>query len=341
MLYNLLKAYITLGLNTFFKKLKVFNQENIPDSGPILFVANHQNALIDALLIVTHNRRKTYFLTRADAFKSNLAKPFLKSLKMLPVYRMRDGIATVNQNNEIFERCYDLLNNGDCLGIFPEGNHDLRRRLRPLSKGFTRVALGTVERFQTQLHIVPVGINYSDHQKFRGSVSVYFGKPIRVNDYYSGDFNSDSVKLKEAVSEKLKNLIIHIEDLEKYDERVSGLKAAGADLLNPFESNLRLKNLADSKPVARTNESGNSFIANIVSINNLFPLLFWKLVHKKIKDPVMIATYKFCIGVFIFPVFYLFQALTLTFFVNEWIGLIYLILSVFSAPLLTSRTLLK
>lgn len=343
MFYNLLKAYIALGLHYFFKRIIVVNQKNIPENGPILFVANHQNALVDALLIATNNRRQTYFLTRADAFKNKLVQYLLERLKMLPVFRIRDGISTVNQNNAIFEQCFDLLNNGYCIGIFPEGNHDLKRRLRPLSKGFTRIALGTVEKYQTELTIMPVGINYSAHQNFRGSVSLYFGKAIHVKDFYTGNFNSDSVKLKAAVSAKMKNLIVHIEDTDNYEKILSQLKANGADFLNPFETNLAVENIDHTNSMAsyNTKSRGKMFLANVLSMNSLIPLLLWNRLYKTIKDPVMIATFKFCFGVFVFPLFYLAQGLIIISILNVWAGLAYLVFSVLTAPILAHRNILK
>ena len=41
---------------------------------------------------------------------------------MLPIYRQRDGVNTI-ENESTFDECFDVLNNG-CILIFPEGNHN-------------------------------------------------------------------------------------------------------------------------------------------------------------------------------------------------------------------------
>ena len=88
---HFVRAYIRLGLFFYFKKIKVVNVDKVPKKGAVLFLANHQNALLDALLIATRSGRFSYFLTRASVFQNALISSILKSLLMLPVYRIRDG----------------------------------------------------------------------------------------------------------------------------------------------------------------------------------------------------------------------------------------------------------
>ena len=87
----------------YFKRIHVHNVENVPKDKPVLLLANHQNALLDALLIATKCGRFSYFLTRAAVFKKSFIGKILKSLQMLPVYRVRDGWSTISNNNAIFE----------------------------------------------------------------------------------------------------------------------------------------------------------------------------------------------------------------------------------------------
>jgi 1-acyl-sn-glycerol-3-phosphate acyltransferase len=70
-------------------------------------------------------------------FKKPLVAKILDSLQMLPVYRIRDGWGNLTNNTAVFERCSKLLKTGECIVIFPEGNHNLKRTVRPLSKRFT------------------------------------------------------------------------------------------------------------------------------------------------------------------------------------------------------------
>ncbi len=339
--YALLKQYVNFGLHLFFKKLIVKGRENIPKNGPVIFLANHQNALLDALLIVTNNQRKTHFVARADVFKKPLVKRLLKSLYMMPIYRIRDGREALKLNDHIFEECILRLSKGDCLVIFPEGNHSMERRLRPLSKGFTRIAFGALEKLPAlDLKIILVGLNYTSHQEYRGSVSLYFGEPIAVKDHVLSDDRTSIDSLKMLVSERLKTLTTHIDDHENYAIIAAKLDMANPDYLDPVKTNEQIKSIESLENKTVYNQS-NSFLRRMVYfpvfVNSIIPFLIWKSIEQSIEDPVMVGTIKFCVGISIFPICYLIQAGLVAFVSNVWIAGPYLLLSIFSLPLLKIR----
>ena len=223
--YQLVKVYISIGLFFFYKKIIVKGKKNIPKKGAVLLVANHKNALIDPLLIATTTPRDIHFLTRASAFKIGFVKWILSTVNMLPIYRLRDGKDTLAKNEAIFNQCFDILNKQRSLLIFPEGTHDIRRWVRPLSKGFTRIAFGVFDNYpNVQLHIIPVGLNYTQADKFAESVSIYYGKPVLANDFYDkNDFNGSALKLKDVVREKMQELTTHIA-IENYNETIEKIR---------------------------------------------------------------------------------------------------------------------
>ncbi len=343
--YLFCKNYVNFGLFFFFKKIKVVGKQNILESGPVLFVANHQNALIDALLIATRIQRETHFVARADVFKRPFVKKILALFYMMPIYRIRDGRQAMSKNDEIFEKCKQILLNEEGLMIFPEGNHDLKRRLRPLSKGFTRIIFNALaDNPKLNLKIVPIGINYTDHQHYRSSVSLYFGEPINATDFLDEDFNEASQALKEITANRLKTLITHIENPADYDEQITKLEADNPDYLNPLETNLKLKDLENQKEPSVLKSRNTGLLSKLywiikapIWLNNLLPLIIWNWIKGKIKDPVMIASIKFCVGITVFPIFYLLQLIIVILFLGEWVGLGYFIFSVISLPILSNE----
>ena len=86
-------------------------------------------------------------------------------LKILPVYRIRDGFSSLKGNDEIFLKTIDVLKNKNGLVILPEGDHAGFRRLRQLKKGICRVAFQSDEAtgFNLKIKIIPVGIEYSNY----------------------------------------------------------------------------------------------------------------------------------------------------------------------------------
>jgi 1-acyl-sn-glycerol-3-phosphate acyltransferase len=222
LLYGLLKVLVPISFFYYYKKIKIINQSKIPKKTPIIFTSNHQNTLIDPFVIGIYSYRLTGFLARASAFKNPLAAKILKSLKIMPVYRPRDGMENLNKNDEIFKACFEVLSNRQSFAMFPEGSHDRTRHLRLFKKGFTRIALGAVEEsnYNLKVKIFPTGINYSDHLYQGGDLLVIFGNPIEVSDYnelYKQNQAKAVNDLKNEVHHKIKELMIHIEDMEHYD----------------------------------------------------------------------------------------------------------------------------
>jgi len=288
--------------------------EHVPKKGAVLFLANHQNALLDALLIATKSGRFSYFLTRASVFKSPIFSKILKSLLMLPIYRIRDGWQNLSKNNAIFDQSAKLLGNGDALVIFPEGSHNIQRTVRPLSKGFTRIIFETFEQFQkTDLPLVPVGLNYVHAEKFGDSVSIYFGKPIKTSSKSIINKAKSSVDLRFKVHNSLYELTTHIEP-ENYDATLKKLEDLQVDFLKPETVNACLKSgFKNCKPNSLRNHSvlkkGFKFFLILLLI---VPYFIWKwAIQPKIKEIEFMSTFRFAVAISIVPIYIL--AITLTF----------------------------
>jgi len=220
--YTLLKTYQLLVFHLYYKKVKVVGRKNIPYGSPIIFTPNHQNALMDALIVLDTARISPVFMARADIFRNKTQKKILTFLKMLPVYRMRDGAEELSKNDDTFIICLDILRDCCSVCLMPEGNHGDKRRLRPLVKGTFRIAFKAHEEFghKNPVMIVPVGIDFGHYQKMRQDLLVIYGKPIEVSEYMDA-FHENPAKamnsLKERLKEEIKKIIIHIESDEYYD----------------------------------------------------------------------------------------------------------------------------
>ena len=121
----------------------------------------------------------------------------LKSLLMLPVYRVRDGWANLSNNETIFKTCGKLFNKNEAIVIFPEGSHNIKRTVRPLSKGFTRIIFETLEQYpNTDLQLIPVGLNFINAEKFPDSAAIFFGAAIPAKSFITGNKKEDVVALR-------------------------------------------------------------------------------------------------------------------------------------------------
>lgn len=224
--YNILRAYVLFYHKIFYRKITVVGRENIPKDTPVVFAINHQNALMDALIVLGSMKQQPTFMARSDIFKGNTAIKFLRFIKILPIYRIRDGIKSLQNNDAVFEEAIAALEDKKVLGILPEGNHMGQKRLRVLKKGVARIIFKAEERnnFDLNVKVIPVGLDYSHYINFGSDLLINFGKPFDISQYleeYSENdqkgMNSFMVDLRERMLEQM----LSINDSENYN----GIKA--------------------------------------------------------------------------------------------------------------------
>ncbi|MDM7918359.1 MAG: 1-acyl-sn-glycerol-3-phosphate acyltransferase [Methanosarcina sp.] len=215
--------------NVFYRKIIVLGLDNVNPDKHMIFAPNHQNALMDALAVLFTLKGQPIFLTRADVFKNKFIARLLYFLKMLPVYRIRDGFRSVIGNDETFDKTVDVIRNKRGLVILPEGNHAGFRRLRQLKKGICRVAFQAEKAsdFKLNIQIIPVGLEFTHYFRYREVLTVIYGKPIEVSEYHELYRKNPEVALNELrsrLSSEMKKIIVHIESEEDY-EAINELRA--------------------------------------------------------------------------------------------------------------------
>ncbi len=254
--YWFLKIYIRFADWLIYKQTIITGSEKIPAGKPILFAPNHQNALSDPLAVLLHTRFQPVWLGRADIFgKSKIVDAILKFMKIMPVYRIRDGKETLMKNEKTFSDSIKVLENNFALAVFPEAAHSFKRQMLVHKKAVPRIVFMAEEKTGNQLdiQIIPVGIYYSHYWKFNRSAIVNFGDPVAVKDFldtYSQNPNSAVIALKSKIYDSLLPLVINIKSKDHYGtiERIREiygnhfLKREGLtdSLLNRFRSDQKL-----------------------------------------------------------------------------------------------------
>ena len=205
-------------------------------------------------------------------------------------------MSQLNKNKVVFERCFNLLDNKKALMIFPEGSHDERRTVRSLSKGFSRIVFGAIERNpKLQIQIIPVGITYQDSSSYPFKVSLNYGTPILANDFYKPNLtHSDIKKLKDVISDQLKVLSVHIPLSEDYEKWIEKLNSANVDFTKVDEVNSMIQSNTIIKKERKINLV--RFLRPIVLLNSFIPWLVWKYLENKVTDFEFISTFKFGVG---------------------------------------------
>ena len=222
--YTILQFFANIALRLNFRKMVfVGKKENVSKKRPVIFAPNHRSALIDALLLVysSYLTKQIVFLARADIFKQKFVAWILRGLRILPVYRLRDGKDNLGKNSEIFENCGRVLKQNKPIALFPEAKGNPRQSLLSIQKAVPRIVLPTEAQFDFSLNsqIVPTAIYYRDMHDFLTDVYVRFGKPIEVSKYkdiYAENPTTAVNQLREELERELKSIVVNIWNDEYY-----------------------------------------------------------------------------------------------------------------------------
>jgi glycerol-3-phosphate O-acyltransferase/dihydroxyacetone phosphate acyltransferase len=243
--YTVMKPVVRLGLRVFFRRLEVRHRERLRLPGPLMLCGNHPNTLMDPLVTAVQRHQPIAFLAKSTFFKNPLLGAIMRSGNCIPIYRRQDaegtGAATTKElaasNEASFGRCYDYLEGGGTVMIFPEGTSVSERRLRPLKTGAARIALGAEARhdFKLGLKLVCVGTNYFDPTRFRSDVLLNVAPPIVVADYaarYHEDPTAAADELTEEIRQRLTRRLV-ISRAAEDDALAQQVERTFGDHLNP------------------------------------------------------------------------------------------------------------
>ena len=232
--YFFLKVFVDWAVKSSYRKYQVEGLENIPSHGYTIWASNHTNALMDALVLLSSTRKQKVFMARADIFRKKSAVKWLTFLKVMPIYRIRDGIEAVKRNDEVIAQATDILMDKVPLVLFPEATHRPRHSLLKLSKGIFHIAGSVYEHSgKEQVYIQPIGIEYGDYFRFRSTVLVRFGEPLDISGLIRENAGEPwpvlMLKLRGMLTERLAGLIAYLPDDEDYDAMWEYVRLKAAD----------------------------------------------------------------------------------------------------------------
>ncbi|HYV94402.1 MAG TPA: 1-acyl-sn-glycerol-3-phosphate acyltransferase [Chitinophagales bacterium] len=253
MIYTTIKGIVKISLSVFFKKIVVTGSENIPDHGPMIIVANHPNTFMDPLIIGTITEQRIGFVANAGIFSNKLLITVLRYFHVIPIFRKKDiAPGEKPDNKEAFIKCHEYLDQSGTLLIFPEGSSYYELKLREIKTGTARIALSFEElkKFQGNLKILPVALDYSDSLQFRSMVSITVNPPLYTHVYKEAYLRNefDGVKaLTEDIRKALAKNIPRTSGKEQEDFLIKAHKfytafyEPGADLYENPKRSLELR----------------------------------------------------------------------------------------------------
>src|SRR5689334_665920 len=185
-MYALLRALAGVALRWFYRSIQVDGRERIPRRGPVLFVVNHPNALVDAMLVGWAVPRRVLLTAKATIFGNPFGAMLLRWVDVVPLRRASDE-KTVREpldpsrNEDTFLAVRTAFQAGRAVLIFPEGKSHDEPAMAPLRTGAARMALDAWNSGAApMLSIVPVGLTFERKDTPRTRVLVQVGEPLRL-----------------------------------------------------------------------------------------------------------------------------------------------------------------
>lgn len=222
--YTTALQYVKFSVRCAFRHFHVGHWDRVPTDGSVILVSNHTGALMDPLVMLRAEGRKVVFMARGDIFKKPFVARILSFLRILPIYRVRDGLDAVrDKNTDSMEQAVQTLEHRVPLCLYPEGTHRAKHSLLRLNKGIFHMAIEADRRVAGKwpVYIVPVGIEYADYYRYHTDLEMEVGTPIDISELIRENSELTEPQLinlmRDRLTEGMSETITYLPDDEDYD----------------------------------------------------------------------------------------------------------------------------
>ncbi len=214
MFYRLVRGIVAFALRLFYRVEVVQHTGDL--SGPVMFVGNHPNSLIDPALVFVITNRQVTFLAREPLFRVPVMGWLLRGLKALPVYRKQDHPGLMEKNEGTLDTAASALSSGLAITIFPEGKSHSAPQLSEIKTGCARIAL-KVAKSGKAMRIIPIGLTYEQKHRFKSRVHIEVGQGLLVEAVgtLTPEAEQEWVRsLTDRVGDAMRSVTLNLEDWE-------------------------------------------------------------------------------------------------------------------------------
>ena len=210
MIYDGLRWVNGIALYWFYRDIRVTGRNKIPANAPLLIAVNHQNALVDSLIVAWVVPRRIAMTAKATLVKNPLIALVFRVLGVVPLSRVSDEARKSNgssadrsRNTGAFREILNLLGQCGAVLIFPEGKSHNEVGLEPLKTGLARLALQARDNRSIKgVTILPLGLVFEDKGVPGTIAGVHVGEPIEMDSWP----NSNHVALTEEIARRLRSV---------------------------------------------------------------------------------------------------------------------------------------
>ena len=201
--YGFARGLVKLYYRIVFR-VKAEGLENLEPGRNYVVCPNHKS-LNDPPLLGTCVKTSLRFMAKEELFENKLFGALISVLGAFPVKRGEGDLAAL-------KAAIKLLKDGENLVIFPEGARSPKEHLHKGKSGAVLIAV------KAGVDIVPVGIcgTYKPFTK----MTVRFGKPIRLGEYFGKRVDSDT--LQDITDNRLMPAISELSGVPTYEDKNCG-----------------------------------------------------------------------------------------------------------------------
>lgn len=214
MVYRFLYYFANLIIRLYYRKFYIHGLDQIPNDKPLLIVSNHPNGFLEPIVMACLFPIDLHFLVRGDLFENKALRWLLVSTNQVPIYRFKDGIAALRNNQKTIEKTIEVLKQNKAVIIFAEGSTDAAWHVRELKKGMARMAFQCLDGSpDLDLHILPIGVTFQELDQPGTDVILNAGQAFSVKPFYTKNAKEAKDKMDQLTDftrQEIQKLTIHL-----------------------------------------------------------------------------------------------------------------------------------
>lgn len=210
----LLRVLFRRVVGIYFRDVEVVGEVPGPEVGGRVFAANHVNALVDPILVLTSTECVISPIAKSTLWKIPGLRWLLDAVDAVPIVRRRDVPDKSEKDNDaVFERIAKHLRREGNILIFPEGTSHNEPKLVALRSGAGRMLARAHAEGGRRLTFQAVGLEFEERDIFRSRTLVVYG-PVRDVDALGLSGDELAARVMEQTKADLSELLIEGETWE-------------------------------------------------------------------------------------------------------------------------------
>jgi 1-acyl-sn-glycerol-3-phosphate acyltransferase len=155
-----------------FYRYKCSGRENVPKTGPVIFVSNHQSNFDPPIVGTVTNDRPSAGIARSSLLESKFIGAYISAFGVISIKRGESDLTAI-------KKALAELSAGRCVMIYPEGTRSQTGEMGVFQRGFWLLLK------KSNATVLPIGIDgafdafpMGSKPKWRGWIEAIAGEPI-------------------------------------------------------------------------------------------------------------------------------------------------------------------